>query len=225
MKVVFSIGGSILAPDGVDENYVSVLAEVLAALAKDNQLAVVVGGGRPARKKIAEEREKGATWARCDHVGILATRDNAKALIKKLGSLSNQKVPESVKDGVRLFGGKVLVMGGTEPGHSTDAVAALIADWVAADVFINASNVDAVYDKNPKKHKDAKPLTKIHIDALMALLKGEGVNAGEYPLLDHVALNIIQRSKIRTVFVNGRDLDNLRAAAEGKPFNGTTVVY
>lgn len=225
MRLVFSVGGSILAPDQVDEGYVGEVADFLLKLSVKNQVAVVVGGGRPARQAIEQAKKDGASQAECDHVGILATRENAKALAARLGEQANQGIPESVHDAVGLFGDKILVMGGTEPGHSTDAVACLLADWVRADAFINASNVDAVYDKNPKKNPDAKPLETVHVDALIKLLAGEGVGAGEYPLLDPTALKIIKRSSLKTIVLDGRDFDNMLAAVEGKPFKGTTVVF
>ncbi len=226
MKIVFSIGGSIFAPEQQDTKYVSEVAKLLLQLSKNNEVAAVVGGGWPARCAIKKSRDAGASWAECDHIGILATRENAKKLILEIGSSANQKIPETIHDAAKLFGkGKVLVMGGTEPGHSTDAVAALIADWVGADLFINASNVDAVYDKNPKKYADAKPISEITIDELMHLLKDEGVNAGEYPLLDHTAIRIIKRAKTPTIVLDGRDLKNMRNAAEGSSFNGTKILF
>ena len=223
MKIVFSIGGSILAPDGVDRQYVALLSTMLKELSTKHQMAVVVGGGKPARQKIAEARSRGVSWAQCDHIGIMATRENARYLVAALGREANRVIPESIYEAASIFGKRIVVMGGTEPGHSTDAVAALIADWVGADVFINASNVDAVYDKNPKKNLDAKPLESAGIDDLIRLLDGEGFNAGEYPLLDPTSLKVIKRARIKTIVLDGRDIDNMRAAAEGRPFKGTTV--
>jgi uridylate kinase len=224
MKVVFSLGGSILAPGAIDAEYVAKVSSMLKELSQKHYIAVVVGGGRPAREKIAAARAGGASWAECDHIGIMATRENARALVQAIGREANRTIPETVYEAASIFGKRIIVMGGTEPGHSTDAVAALIADWVKADAFINASNVDAVYDKNPKNHPDAKPLDSIKIDDLMKILEGEGFNAGEYPLLDHVSLKIIKRSSIKTIVLNGRDIENMRAAAEGRPFKGTTVL-
>ena len=220
---MFSIGGSILAPGAVDQSYVALLSSMLKELSKRHQLAVVVGGGRPARERIAEARAKGVSWAECDHIGIMATRENARHLVAALGREANRTIPESIYEAASIFGKRIVVMGGTEPGHSTDAVAALMADWVGADLFINASNVDHVYDRNPKTHSDAKPLESVGIDDLIRLLDGEGFNAGEYPLLDPTSLKVIRRAKIRTIVLDGRDIDNMGAAAEGRPFKGTTV--
>jgi len=223
MKIVFSIGGSILAPEKVDTAYVKKLSQLLTRLSLKHEVAVVVGGGRPARDAIRKVRKRGASWAVCDHIGILATRNNARALAKALGGKSNRKIPESISEAAGLCGGRILVMGGTEPGHSTDAVAALLGDWIKADLFINASNVDAVYDRNPKKHRNARPLRKISVGKIEKLLQSEGFNAGEYPLLDPTALKVIKRTKLKTIILDGRDLTNILAAAEGKPFNGTVI--
>lgn len=224
MKIVFSLGGSVFAPSGVDPAYVSHVAVMLKELSSKHQLAVVVGGGRPARERIKEAREKGVSWAECDHIGIMATRENARYLVMALGREANRTVPETVYEAASIFGKRIVVMGGTEPGHSTDAVAALVADWVGADIFINASNVDAVYDKNPREHPDAKPLSTISIDELILLLDGVGFNAGEYPLLDPTALKVIKRSGIRSVVLDGRNVENMRAAAEGREFQGTQII-
>ncbi|MFH1402895.1 MAG: UMP kinase [Candidatus Altiarchaeota archaeon] len=223
MKLVFSFGGSVIAPDKVDAEYVQKLSSFLEKLLENHSIAVVVGGGQPARRRIAKVRDSGASEAECDYEGILATRENAGVLLKAMGDKAFG-IPETLKGAADSFSGdRVLVMGGTEPGHSTDAVAALLAEWVKADMFLNASNVDAVYDKNPKQFKDAKPLKTITITELTRLLDNEGVNAGEYPLLDPVALKIIRRSSIRTIILDGRDLDNIGMCIEGSGFSGTTV--
>ncbi|MCX6694884.1 MAG: UMP kinase [Candidatus Altiarchaeota archaeon] len=225
MKIVFSMGGSIIAPDNIDQSFVGRASDFLIKLSKSNTLAVVVGGGAPARRRIVEAREKGASEAECDYVGILATRENAKALIDALDRNSNQGIPESVRDAVKSFGSNILVMGGTEPGHSTDAVAALLAEWTKADLLINASNVDAVYDKDPRKFKDAKPLKSVRIDDLIRLLEGQSVAAGQYPLLDPTSLKLIKRSSIRTIVLDGRNLPNMADAISGKKFSGTEVTF
>jgi uridylate kinase len=225
MRVVFSIGGSILAPDEVDASYVGGVAAFLHGLSPGNELGVVVGGGKPARRKIDKARKGGASWAECDWVGILATRENARALLDELGGAAYDVIPQSIHEAAGLFGDKILVLGGTEPGHSTDAVAALLADWVKADLFVNASNVDAVYDKNPREHANAKPFKEVGIRELIEIIGRESIHAGGYPLLDMTAAKVIQRSLIKTVILDGRDLPNMRAAVEGEPFKGTTVVF
>jgi uridylate kinase len=100
-----------------------------------------------------------------------------------------------------------------------------LAEWVRADIFVNASNVDAVYDKNPREHRNAKPYAEINITELIKIISAESMEAGKYPLLDYTAARVIQRSGIRTIVLDGRDIGNMRDAVEGKPFRGTTVVF
>jgi len=225
MKIIFSLGGSVVAPDNIDKKFLTLVSSFMADLSTCNQLGIVVGGGAPARRRIAEVRKNGASEAECDYEGILATRDNATAVIKSLGGKASLKIPASVHEAAKLFGRKILVMGGTEPGHSTDAVAALLAEWVKADLLINASNVDAVYDKDPKKFKDAKSLRSINIDDLIKLLEGQSVAAGHYPLLDPSSLKLIKRSRLKTIVLNGRDLSNMRNALDGREYKGTVITF
>lgn len=225
MKLVFSFGGSILAPEKPDDRLIKALSSFLEILSDEHQIAVVVGGGYQARADIKKAKQEGFSEGQCDHVGILATRENAKALAKSLGKLANQDIPETIVDAGGIFGEKILIMGGTEPGHSTDAVAALIADWVRADLLVNATNVAGIYDHDPKINEDAKLLETIKIGDLANMIVAKSMEAGKYALLDLTAVKIIERSKIRTIVVDGRDLANLEDAIEGNDFKGTTIVF
>ena len=224
MKVVFSVGGSIVAPEGLDEEFIGKLAEFLRGMARDNDIAVVVGGGKPARERIAEARKQGANEAACDLVGIAVSRTNARAVAYAFGERATNEPPASIVEAAEAFeGGKIPVMGGTEPGHSTDAVAAILAELLDADLLVNASNVDYVYDKDPKKNPNARALDKLTAKELVKLVSAESIAAGGYALVDLTAAKIIERSGIKAVFVDGRDIQNMRAAVEGKEFSGTTV--
>ena len=54
--------------------------------------------------------------------------------------------------------GRIVVMGGVAVGQTTDAVAALLAEYVRADRLIVATSVDGVYTADPEKDPDAKKL-------------------------------------------------------------------
>jgi len=89
--------------------------------------------------------------------------------------------------------------------------------------LVNASNVDAVYDNDPRKFHDAKPLKSVGVDRLIRLLEDQSVAAGQYPLMDPTSLKLIKRSKIKTVILDGRDLGNIRNAIYGSGFKGTQL--
>ena len=223
MKIVISLGGSVMVPDEIDKDYIQKFAKLARELHKKHQLAIVTGGGRTARKYIEPAREFGASEVFCDLIGIGATRLNARLLSAAIGAEANMEPPKDHMDALKALDfGKIAVMGGTEPGHSTDAVAALFAEYMRADLFINVSDIDGVYDKDPKKNKDAKRLDRLSIDGLVDMIKSKSVGAGKYELIDILAVKVIQRSKIKTIFIS-KDPDNLRNAIEGKKFVGTVI--
>jgi uridylate kinase len=217
MKIAVKLGGfSFPLELGVEEikKYGGLFSELKR---KGNQLIVVTGGGKNARKYIEAARKLGASEAVCDQIGILVTRLNARLLITSMGDDAYPKVPETVED-LRLYfeSGKVIVMGGLQPGHSTNAVTALAAESIGASVLVNLTNVDGVYTADPKKDPKAKKFDEISTDKLLSLISGEEMTAGSYELLDPVSVRIIERSHIPTWIVSGEDPENILKILKGK---------
>lgn len=224
MKVVISVGGSILVPDEIDVDYMHELAELTNKLSDRHQISIVTGGGKTARKYIEPARRFGASEIFCDLIGITATRLNARLLAAVIGEKANLEPPKDFIAALKAMNfGKIVVMGGTHPGHSTDAVSALLAEYINADLLINATDVDGIYDKDPQKYKNAKMYEKLSVEQLVDMVKSYSLGAGKYELIDILAAKIIQRSKIRTIFLNGRNLKNMRTTIEGKKFIGTVI--
>ena len=105
-----------------------------------------------------------------------------------------------------------LCNGGTEPAHSTDAVGSILAEFVGADLLINATSVDGLYDKDPKKYQDAKLFPEVTPSKVLECLSGNEVKAGTYEFLDHTAIQIIKRSGIKTIILNGENPENINRA-------------
>lgn len=224
MKIVISIGGSVLVPDEIDEKFIKNFAQLARELHKKHELVIVTGGGKTARKYIKLARSFGASEVFCDLIGIETTRLSARLLSSAIGQEASLEPPKDHIDGLKALNfKKIVVMGGTHPGHSTDAVAALFAEYIYADLFINATDVDGIYDKDPQKNKDAKRYDKLSIEELVDMVKSQSLGAGKYELIDILAAKVIQRSKIRTIFLDGRNLENMKAAIEGKKFIGTVI--
>ncbi|HIH96452.1 MAG TPA: UMP kinase [Thermoplasmata archaeon] len=224
-KVVVSLGGSLVVPERVDEQFVQRAADLFREISKKTKIFLVVGGGRLARSYISLGRKMGASERELDEIGIKATRLNAQLVLSAVGKGAFPGIPKTtsfaVKKGEKY---RIVVMGGTEPGHSTDQVAAELASKVGADRLINATNVSGVYTKDPNKHPSAKLLEKISIDELTRLVGGSyWTEAGKTGVLDPGACGLIQMHKLKTLILNGRDLNSLRGAIEGKNFIGTTV--
>ncbi|HEX5981433.1 MAG TPA: UMP kinase, partial [Nitrososphaeraceae archaeon] len=107
--------------------------------------------------------------------------------------------------------------------QSTNATSALIAEKTRASEFINATDVNGIYDSDPRKNKNAHLFAKIELDKLLNMLLKESSMAGEYDLLDIVALKVIERSKIRTkvILSNPKNISN---TIQGRKYIGTELV-
>lgn len=224
MKIIISLGGSVLVPDEINTEYFKRFADFVKEIHKKHEVAIVTGGGRLARKYIEIARRFGANEAFCDIIGIDATRLNSRLMIAAIGEDANFEPLKNFEEARNFINSKkILVMGGTHPGHSTDAVSAILAEYINADLLINATNVDGIYDKDPKKYKNAVLYKKLSADQLVDIVKSHSLGAGDYKLIDILAAKIIQRSKIRTIFLNGKNLENMRNAIAGKKFVGTVI--
>ncbi len=222
MKIVVTIGGSILVQDNSYKKFKE-YAEIISQMNTEHKLYVVVGGGKPARDYITMARGLGASEALCDDVGIDVTRLNARLLITALQEAAYPKVPHNFQEALEYSqSGKLVVMGGTEPAHSTDAVGSILAEFIGADLLINATSVDGLYDKDPKKYSDAVKFEEITASDMMDLLSNKDIKAGTYEFFDHTAIGIIKRSKLKTVVVDGNDPENLLKAVYEKI--GTTIL-
>jgi uridylate kinase len=118
--------------------------------------------------------------------------------------------------------GLIVVAGGLHPGQSTNGTAALIAEKVKASEFLNATDVDGIYDSDPNKNKKAKKFKRIDIKDLRNLLVHEDSMAGGYDLMDIVALKVIERSKIKTKIIKA-DIKIIEKALKGMP-TGTEII-
>jgi uridylate kinase len=118
--------------------------------------------------------------------------------------------------------GKIVITGGLHPGQSTNATSALIAEIVRASKFLNATDVDGIYDSDPNITSNAKLLKKITVQQCMRLLENESSMAGTYDLMDIVALKVIERSKIPTRILKA-DVANIRHAIEPENEVGTEI--
>ncbi|WP_407453426.1 UMP kinase [Methanobrevibacter sp.] len=223
MKIVIAIGGSILLKE-YDCKKFQEYSDILKDLAEEHEIFVVIGGGKPAREYISVVRDLGAGEAQCDDIGIEVTRINAKLMLAALGDVAYQRVPHNFQEALEFSAtGKIVVMGGTEPAHSTDAVSAILAEYVQADKLINLTSVDGMYTKDPNKFDDAELVPEITATDLLEFLSGKDVKAGTYEFFDATAVQMIKRSNLETVITNGFEPENLIKAVNGEKI-GTIII-
>jgi uridylate kinase len=175
-------------------------ARMLSEISEKVQPVVVAGGGKLARDYISTARSLGSDEASLDILGIEVSRLNARLMIIALGDQAYPVVPEDLEQVSKaVTAGKIVVTGGLHPGQSTNATAALIAEKVKASKFLNATDVNGIYDSDPNKNENARLFNEITVRRCIDLLASEDSAAGGYDLMDIVALKVIERSKIPTV--------------------------
>ena len=222
-RIVLSLGGSVLVPD-LDAHRITPYASVLTEIAERHRLVVVVGGGGEARRYIGAAMSLGIDQGTADDLGILVTRLNATLLAGALGEAAYPRIATTYDEAAGYAScGKIVVMGGVVPGQTTDAVAALLAERIRADLLVNATSVDSIYSADPKKDSRATRHDRLTPAQLQKILAGDRLEAGESTVFDMVAARVIERSRVPLAVLDGRDPAILRRAIlEGK-FQGTLV--
>jgi len=226
MRIVFNIGGSVLCPKGIpDMDYVKKFSKFVIGLKrKKSKIIVVAGGGDVARKYIEFARAFKPTEDFLDMIGILGTRMNAMVLIASLGENAYKRVVKNRDDlDHALSSGKIVVMGGTVPKQTTDAVTIAVAELFNADLIIMGTDVDGVYDKDPDKYRGAKMMKRAKVKDLKKITKTKKHHAKPVAVMDPVAVKLLEKAKIKTIVLNGKKIENIKKAIEGRGFKGTTI--
>jgi uridylate kinase len=223
MRIVVRLGGSVVASP-VNTKLMSQYADLLKTVkAQSHEVAVVVGGGALAREFIGIAHNLGLDMQAQDEVAISVSRLFAELFLKKLGDAGCSRVALTLDDAAEcLSENKIAVMGGLKPGITTDAVAALVAERVNADLLVKGTDQDGVYDKDPRKHADAVKLDHLSFDDLPNIFEESVHKAGIHQIIDPEAVKVLKRKRLKLVVVNGFKPENILAAIKGE--NVGTVI-
>jgi len=226
--IVVSVGGSLIVPSEIDISFLKKFRKlVLRYVKKGMRFIIICGGGKTARqyqeaaKKIKSTNRLELTNQDIDWLGIWATKINAylvKTIFKKE---AHEKIIENPTEKVK-FKEKILVASGWKPGFSTDYDAVLLAKNFNAKRIINLTNVDYVYNKDPSKFKDAKPIKEICWKEFRKMLPKKWIPGMNVPF-DPVAAKEAEKLKLEVAIINGRKLKNFEECIKKKPFTGTVI--
>lgn len=229
-RVLLKLSGECLAGDrvggGIDEATLARTAKVIKQVSdKGVELAIVVGGGNFWRGRSSQNMDR----VTADQIGMLATCMNALALsdaleqvgldVRVMSSIEMRQIAELYirKRALRhLEKGRVIIFacGLGNPYLSTDTTAALRAAEIKADLFLKATNIDGVYDKDPNKYPDAKRFDYIsHDDVLSKNLK----------VMDATATALCRDNKTDIFVFDVRNPENVLKALEST--DGGTLVH
>ncbi len=221
--IILSVGGSILVPNGIDTDFIKKFKElIIRHTEKGTRFAIIAGGGKTARayqdgaRAISEISSDDADW-----VGISATKLNAELLRSIFAPLSHSRVVENPNTPIN-FQEKILIGAGFEPGCSTDQDAVLIAKNIGAKKLVNLSNINYVYNKDPRKFPDAKEIEDISWQEFRKIIP-EKWSPGLSAPFDPIAAKEAESIGLEVVVMSGNNLLNLDAYLSGTPFKGTRI--
>jgi len=219
--VVISLGGSLIFPDSIDVVFLKKFKEIIEKYILENRVVLVCGGGKLARiYQQAFHDLVGDDHEAKDWLGIGATHQNAQLVKAMFEGKAYEKVLDDPHVDIETDK-HIIIAAGWKPGHSTDMDAMLLAEKLGADRVINMSNVDFVYDKNPKEFADAKKLPKMTWDEFFEIV-GEEWSPGLNAPFDPVASKHAQKTGIKVCILSA-DLDNLVACMNGEEWVGTEI--
>ncbi len=223
---VLSVGGSIIAPEKVNTEFLSKFREAIITYLEDNpddKLIFVCGGGAPARiwqgafKDIRGNIEPELQ----DWIGIRATHLNGMLMRALFSDYSADDLVTNPTVDIP-FNGKILVAAGWKPGFSTDTDAVYLANKFGGKLVINLSNIEKVYTDDPRKNPEAKPIDTISWKDFRAMVGDEWVPGKNTPF-DPIASKIAEENGLKVICADGRNIDNTIAILKGEKFTGTTI--
>ncbi len=220
--IILSLGGSLICPADFDFKFLKKFKQVIEKyIKKDYKFAIICGGGKLARtfQEIASRSSK-LNNEELDWLGIHATKINAH-LVKSIFDSNAEDFVVSNPNRKIKFKKSIVIGAGWKPGWSTDYDAVLLAKNLGIREIVNMSNVDYVYDKDPKKYKNSKKIQKISWKNYLKLINQKW-KAGMNVPFDPIAAKEAKKLGMG-VNIIGKDLRNLENLLNGKKFKGTII--
>jgi uridylate kinase len=222
--IIVSVGGSLIVPDGIDTSFLTEFrATILDLVARGFSFYIIAGGGKVARDyQHAAEKVRGDLSAEdVDWMGIHATRMNAHLLRVLFKEEAQDRI---VKNPTRKAqpSASIVIGAGWKPGWSTDYCAVLAARRLGARKMINLSNIDYVYDKNPKEFPDAQKIESINWKKFRTLIPDHW-DPGLSSPFDPIAAKEAEVLGMEVAIINGRHIAEFKKYITGDDFIGTTI--
>lgn len=223
-RVVVSVGGSLIVPDQIDTDFLSKFKTlVLEKVHSGFSFSIIAGGGKTARHyQNAANSVTPLSRQDLDWIGIHSTRLNAQLLRNIFVGYAH---PQVVKNPMIEVDADepILIAAGWQPGWSTDYVAVLMAKMLGARRMVNLSNIDYVYNKDPRAHNDAEKIEKISWSEFRTLIPAEW-DPGLSAPFDPVAAKEAERLGLEVAIINGNHLKEFSNYLDGQPFVGTVIL-
>jgi len=220
-NIIISLGGSLVAPNEIDTAFLKSFRSIIKKYLNQKRFFIFVGGGKVCRNYQNAMLEFGADNNERDLIGIDISRLNARVVKQSFGEIAFSEIitNPSKKISTRK---DIVVAGGWKPGWSTDYCSVTMAKNMGIKTIVNLSNIDYVYDKDPKKYLGAKAFKGINWKSFRKLVGSKWMPGLSMPF-DPRASREAEILKIKVVIMNGKKVERLENFLMGKPFIGTTI--
>jgi len=225
--IVISIGGSLLVTkEGIDTQFLLHLNDFIRKYVKrGKRFFLVAGGGVTARRYrdagravIGSMSDEDLDW-----IGIHATRLNAHLMRTIFEDIAHPRIIENYDRKLQNWKEPIVIGAGWKPGWSTDYDAVVLARDYGANLIINLSNIDWVYDKDPRTNADAQAIEKLtwgELERIVGTTWEPGINAP----FDPIAAQLARKIQLTVIVANGDNFRNLERIIEGDAFKGTVIM-
>jgi len=222
-RIVVSVGGSLIVPDGIDTDFLKRFkALILEKVQRGFTFTIITGGGKTARRyQDAAQAVTPLSPQDLDWIGIHSTRLNGQLLRNIFVGYAHPQVIKNPTIDVESEE-PITIAAGWQPGFSTDYDAVLIAKNLGATRLVNLSNIDYVYDKDPKRYPDAKKIEKVSWAEFRRIIPDHW-DPGLSSPFDPVAAKEAETLGLEVAIMNGAKLEEFSNYLDGKPFAGTII--
>lgn len=227
-RIIISVSGSLIVPNGgIAVGYLAKLNKFIRKQLTDDpkrQFFLVIGGGSVARHYIDAGRDvlkHELSADDLDWLGIHATRMNAHLVRTIFRDIAHPYIINDY-DIIRKVKESVVVAAGWKPGWSTDYCAILLCDDYGEKTVLNLTNIDQLYDKDPKAYPDASAIDKISWKEFRKIVC-EKWTPGLHSPFDPIAAKRAGDLGIKVVIMNGENFENMKKYFGGEEFVGTII--
>ena len=221
---ILSVGGSIIIPKtGFDLDFLNNFRKLIIAKTKEGyRFIIITGGGHTARMYQAAAKEIGQLKPDdVDWMGIHATRLNAHFMRTVLRDYAHPVVARDFTHKLN-WTEPVLVASGWKPGWTTDYCATKFAELYGSKTVINLSNIDYIYDCDPKTNPNAKKLEEMSWSEIRKIVGDKHIPGANVPF-DPIASQEAEKLGLEVSILNGNNLKEVEKALDGKKFVGTVI--
>ncbi len=222
-RIVVSVGGSLIVPDGIDTDFLARFKKlILDKVQRGFTFSIIAGGGKTARHyQEAANAVTPLSRHDLDWIGIHSTRLNAQLLRNIFVGYAHPQIIKNPTIDIEADE-PIIIAAGWQPGCSTDYDATLMAKNIGARRLVNLSNIDGVYESDPRKNPDAKKIEKISWAEFRKLIPEEWYPGLSSPF-DPIAAKEAEALNLEVAVIHGAHLEEFSNYLDGKPFVGTVI--